>query len=422
MKILDKFRNKNLTDLNLDPRFLLLCFVVISPSLGTAVAAFGRLFLYIAAACIFLLASATRRPESGRKFQPLTVLILITIGYMLTTVIWSSVPLFDSLHAWTRHARLLTIPIVYLLIRNLSEGKALLRVFAFGQIFVVLSAWLLVSGVKVPWATAAASKETYAVFGSYLEQSISQSILVAILWFARDWIFGPRGRLVAIAGALSTLLLTLEFLQGRSGHMVALTIIALAVVYELPRRKKWIAAVIVAGVIVAAFAGSKNFRDRMLSVSSEVTAYSEHTVAETSSGVRLYYWQVSLLAAMEKPVLGHGAGSWNKEYRRLGADKANPSTLSISDPHQLFLLWAVEGGLVGMGLLGAIFIYVLICSRALALQEAHMLQTIVAALIISGMFNSMIFGIGMGDFFCIAIGILLGMHGDKITESKREII
>jgi hypothetical protein len=26
------------------------------------------------------------------------------------------------------------------------------------------------------------------------------------------------------------------------------------------------------------------------------------------------------------------------------------------------------------------------------------------------MFNSMIFGIGMGDFFCVGLGILLAMH------------
>ena len=422
MNTLDAPAKKKRTDSGLKLRLLLLCLVAVSPSLGTAVSAFGRLFLYIAAVCIFLLPSADKESEAGRKFQKLTILILIAIGYMLITVAWSSVTLSESLHAWTRHARLLTIPILYMLIRNVSEGKTVLRAFAFGQIFVVLSAWLLVCGVKVPWATAAASKETYAVFGSYLEQSISQSILVAILWFERDWIFGPRGRLAAIFGALSTLVLTLGFLQGRSGHIVALTIIALAVMYELPRRKKWIAVVVVAGVMALTFASSKSFRDRMLSVSSEVAAYSEHTVSESSSGVRLYYWHVSLLAAMEKPVLGHGAGSWNHEYRRLGADKVNPLTLSINDPHQLFLLWAVEGGLVGLSLLGAIFIYLLICSRSLALQDAHTLQAIIAALIISGMFNSMIFGIGMGDFFCIAIGILLSIYSNKITGSKQEKI
>ena len=160
----------------------------------------------------------------------------------------------------------------------------------------------------------------------------------------------------------------------------------------------------------------------MLSVNSEVAAYSENTIAESSSGLRLYYWHVSLLAVLEKPMFGHGAGSWNNEYRRLGADKANPSTLSVKDPHQLFLLWAVEGGLVGLGLLSTLFIYMVICSRVLALPQAHILQAIIVALFISGMFNSMIFGIGMGDFFCIAIGILFGMYGRKFTGSNQEKI
>lgn len=399
-------------------RILLLCFVAISPSLGTAVSAIGRLLLYITATFNFLLPNADSGRESGQKLQILTVLILIIIGYMLATVAWSSVPVAESLHAWTRHARILTIPIVYLMIKNSAEGKIVLRAFTFGQIFVVLSAWLLVWGIKVPWATATAAKETYAVFGSYLEQSISQSVLAAILWFGRDWIFGPRGRWAAIFGAFITLVLTLGFLQGRSGHVVALVIIAMAIMYELPRRQKWLAVVIVAGVVALSIASSKNFRDRMISVSSEVSAYSDQTVAESSSGLRLYYWHVSVLAAMEKPLLGHGAGSWNHEYRRLGLNKANPSTLTVSDPHQLFLLWMVEGGLVGMGLLIVLLVYILKCSRKLEQPYDHMLQATIVALVISSMFNSMIFGIGMGDFFCIAIGILLGMHGNTISDAK----
>lgn len=419
MKTLDVSANISRTASSLNFRLLLLCFVAVSPSLGTAVSALGRLFLYLAAVIIFLLPSSDRSSESDRNFQNLTVLVLTTIGYMLATVAWSTASLTESLHAWTRHARILTIPILYIMIRNRQEGKIVLQAFAFGQIFVVLSAWLLVFGVKVPWTTAVASKETYAVFGSYLEQSISQSVLVAILWFGRHWIFGPHGRWFAIFGAFITFVLTLGFLQGRSGHLVALAIIAIAVMFELPRQKKWIAVVIVAGVVALTFAGSKNFRDRMLSVNSEISAYSEVTVADTSSAIRLYYWRVSVLAALEKPFFGHGAGSWNYEYRRLGADNANPITLSIRDPHQLFLLWLVEGGLVGMGLLIALLGYLLKCSRKLNLPEAQILQATVAALVISSMFNSMIFGIGMGDFFCIAIGILLGMRCNSKTDSKQ---
>jgi O-antigen ligase len=405
---------------HLDFRLLLLYFIALSPSMGTAVSALGRLLLYMLALCIFLFYRATIKPGGVQNLRYLTILILITVGYMLTTVAWSSVPLPESLHAWTRHARLITIPVIYMLIRNFLEGKAILRVFSFGQIFVVLSAWALVCGIPVPWATANAAKDTYAVFGSYLEQSISQSVLVAILWFERDWLFGKNGKQIAIFGAITTLILTLGFLQGRSGHVVALTIIGLAVIYELPQRKKWVAVVIIAGVLGLTTAGSKNFRERMLSVNSEVTSYSEKTVADTSSGLRLYYWHVSLLAAIEKPIFGHGAGSWNHEYRRLGASNANSTTLSISDPHQLFLLWAVEGGLVGMCLLSAIFFYMLLQSKYLAMHSAPTLQAVILALLVAGLFNSMIFGIGMGDYFCIAIGILLSVNKNN-TSADMEI-
>jgi hypothetical protein len=37
----------------------------------------------------------------------------------------------------------------------------------------------------------------------------------------------------------------------------------------------------------------------------------------------------------------------------------------------------------------------------------------VLALVISGLFNSMIYGIGMGDFFCIGLGILAALGRDS---------
>jgi hypothetical protein len=48
-------------------------------------------------------------------------------------------------------------------------------------------------------------------------------------------------------------------------------------------------------------------------------------------------------------------------------------------------------------------------SRQLEVHDARTLQSVLAALIISGMFNSMIFGIGMGDFFCVGLGICLAL-------------
>lgn len=145
-----------------------------------------------------------------------------------------------------------------------------------------------------------------------------------------------------------------------------------------------------------------------MQVVSEVSAYSQTRATDSSSGERLVYWSTSLQAIAEKPLLGHGAGSWNFEYRKLGGDKLAPPT--TDNPHQLFLLWAVEGGLIGVALLISVLSSLLFFSKKLDARDAQTLQALVLALVISGMFNSMIFGIGIGDFFCIGFGIVLSLH------------
>jgi O-antigen ligase len=391
------------------PKLCLLYFVVASTSLGTAVSAVGRLLLYVMALFFIFWKHRSNSNNQTNYAHKIDLFILLTIGYMALSILWSSVETSLALRAWARHARLLTIPIICLLITNASEGRAVLRAFVWAQVFVVFSAVLLAVGIPVPWATSAGAQYTHAVFGSYLEQSISQSVLMGILWFQRDWIFGKKGHWLAIAIAITTLILTLGFLAGRTGHLVAISVITFAVMHELPKRIKWVAFAVPFIVFSLVFASSQNFRERVSLVKSDLAIYTENRT-NTSTGERLIYWRTSLLAIKEQPLIGYGSGSWNHEYRRLEAGNAYSGSYSTSDPHQLFLLWAVEGGLLGLGLLCAVLIGTFSLSRRLPTQDARTLQAVLIALIISSLFNSMIFGIGMGDFFCVAIGILLSMR------------
>jgi O-antigen ligase len=394
------------------PKLCLLYFVVASTSLGTAVSAVGRLLLYVMALFFILWKHRSNSNNQTSNAGKIDLFILLTIGYMALSILWSSVETSQALRAWARHARLLTIPVICLLITNASEGRAVLRAFVWAQVFVVFSAWLLAGGIPVPWATSPGAQYTNSVFGSYLEQSISQSVLMGILWFERDWIFGKKGHWFAIAMAITTLILTLGFLAGRTGHLVALAVITFAAMHELPKRIKWIAFAVPFIIFALALASSQNFRERMYVVKSEVGAYSESlpVPSSSSSGGRFLFWQTSIAAINGKPFIGYGSGSWNHEYRRLENGRAPPSTYGVSDPHQFFLLWAVEGGLLGLGLVIAVLISIFLYSSQLQTQDSHTLQAVLIALIISSFFNSMIFGIGMGDFFCVVIGILLSMR------------
>jgi O-antigen ligase len=262
--------------------------------------------------------------------------------------------------------------------------------------------------LPVPWATGA-WQGSFAVYSSYLEQGISQAVLVALLWFQRDHVFGPRGRWLALGLAVATAVLTIGLMPGRSGHMVLLGVLTLALFHELPRRLRW--AVLLAPMlgVVLMFQLPTTFRERMTQVGSEVAMHRQGSAQETSSGARLEYWRASLQAITEQPLLGHGAGSWNQAYRRLKGPQVSSLYDTASDPHQLFLLWAVEGGLLGLALLCAVLAALWRYGSGLAAADGHALQAMVLALVISGLFNSMIYGIGMGDFFCIGLGLLAAL-------------
>jgi|GEM_PF-665481 len=393
-------------------RLGLLYFFALSASLGTAVSAIDRLLLYLAA-LVYLVGRARGRGRApGTGLPPaLSWAVLLALAYMALSVLWSAVAPVEALWSWSRHARILTILVLLCLITSPIEARAVLRVFIWGQLFVVLSAWMLVFKLPVPWATGI-WQGSYAVFSSYLEQGISQAVLVALLWFWRDQVFGPRGRWLAVACALATAVLTIGLMPGRSGHLVLLGVLTFAFFHQLPRRFVWAALLVPALSVALVFQFSAPFQERMNLLISEVALHRQGSTQDTSSGTRLEYWRASLQAVAEQPLIGHGAGSWNQNYLRLKGPQASPLNDTVSDPHQMFLLWAVEGGLLGMALLCAVLAALWRQGSSLAAPDAHALQAMLLALVISGLFNSMIYGIGIGDFFCIGLGILaaLGRH------------
>jgi len=395
----------------------LMFFIALSPSLGTAVAALGRLVLMLWALFALLRPhKANGMSEAWSLHKPITVGILLACFYMALSTFWSSVDSERIWFSWTNHARLLTIPLVFYLLHDPAQARQVLRVFIGTQIFVGFSSWLLIAGYTPPWISGTDSQTTFASYGSYLEESIVQATSAGLLWFQRDWIFGPKGRWIAIAVAISCATLTVAFLPGRSGHMVLLALIALIVFQALPKRMRWLALFVPVLVGVLLWFGVPNFKQRLLSVYTEVVSFSQQANAVSSSGLRLQLWKSSLQSYAESPILGHGAGSWNSEFLSQLAKHPNPTVEpnhSSHNPHQLFLLWAVEGGTIGLLCLIFTLIYVVKNSSYLPRQDTWSLYALLLSLLVASMFNSTIYGIGNGDFFCVGIGILLSLAASK---------
>ena len=171
----------------------------------------------------------------------------------------------------------------------------------------------------------------------------------------------------------------------------------------LPRRHRWSVLLLPLLVALGVVLGSERMQQRWLKAKSEVVALQSGPLkVENSLGFRIDAWQKSVQAMAERPLLGHGVGAWPQAYVAQGGTIAN-----ANDPHQQFLLWAVESGLVGAALF--IGFLALLWRNALALPWAARwcLRSVVAIEVLTGLVNSTLLGAGIGEFFLLLWASLL---------------
>jgi O-antigen ligase len=367
-------------------------FLAVSVSLGVAMVSIAKLLLLIAVVGQLFFDVKQRSFPSFKLWPSMTWWILLAMVWMSLSFLWTESSSADALAGWGRHSRILWfIPVLYLL-RSPEQSLFTLKWFVAGMVVMMLSSWALVAGLPVPWATAKELPSLGIVHGSTLEQPVLLTFLAAVLWFMRDhW---PQGhwRWVPIGILLLTVFNVFFVMTGRSGFLVMLVFISMAVWWQLPNRWRWLVVGLPFVLAALMMVLSPRFQTRTSQVVKDVISYQQGSV-ESSQGQRLDYWHRSLLAVQEKPLIGHGVGSWRMNYHRLGGMQAD----APSNPHQQYLLWLVEAGVVGciffLGLLFAQYKD----AQALPTNDRQALTTITAIAALMGLMNCPYFGAGMGE-------------------------
>jgi O-antigen ligase len=367
-------------------------FLAVSVSLGVAVVSIAKLLLLIAAVGQLFFDVKHRSFSSFKLWPSMTWWILLAMVWMSLSFLWTESSSADALAGWGRHSRILWfIPVLYLL-RSPEQSLLTLKWFLAGMVVMMLSSWALVAGLPVPWASAKELPSLGIVHGSTLEQPVLLTFLAVVLWFMRaHW---PQGhwRWVPIGILLLTVLNVFFVMTGRSGFLVMLVFISMAVWWQLPKRWRWLVVGLPFVLAALMMVLSPRFQTRTTEVVKDVLSYRQGSI-ETSQAQRLDYWHRSLLSFQEKPLIGHGVGSWRMNYHRLGGMQAD----APSNPHQQYLLWMVEAGVVG-----CILFLGLLCAQyknaqALPTNGRQALTTITAIAAVMGLMNCPYFGAGMGE-------------------------
>ncbi len=389
-------------------RLILACLVAISVSLPIALISIAKVILVVA--CLFYLCAMCwrRSPEIAfRQLLTVPAVLVICLAFALSLA-WTDADLGDALTIAVKHAKAIEIVLLVGLIRTAREARIAIAAFALGQAVYVLTAWLLVAGVPIGWADN--HQGQYAVFSSYLDQSLIFATSAGVIWHLRSLRLWP-GWLAAVV-AVAALVNVLLFQQGRTGYLVAFAMIALTILWDLPRRWRLLCLVAVpAAVMTVLYFGSQTFHGRVSKIVPEGQAYAQQSEIVTSSGWRLNAWHRSLQGIRESPLIGHGVGNWTDTVKRLEGSSATKvfGSGNGSNPHQEYLLWGVELGVPGVLLLVALMVCIFKDARGFDAPVARSTQSVLTAMAIACLFNSSLYDGLIGDFFVVTLGLLLAL-------------
>ena len=184
-------------------------------------------------------------------------------------------------------------------------------------------------------------------------QRIVSSMLLGLgaamsCWMATRQPSPPRKLLFLLAALLAAAGLVT---QDRRSGMLLLPLLLLAWALSVPRPAVWRAAFV--GLVALAAAGvwhgSDTVRGRFAEGRAELGAYSSTAPVDTSWGLRVRMLELTAEMVRERPVFGHGLGSWQQQW-----DQRVPPGTRLADnstPHNEYLLVASQAGVPAAALL-----------------------------------------------------------------------
>ena len=394
-------------------RLVLVGFAALSVGLPIIFISAAKFALVVGALAILLFESRTEGQANALRGLWLPPAILTALAFLALSMMWTSASDQQAAQALVKHAKLITIPVLIALIRTRREALIALALFAIGQLLLLVGTYLLLLGVPLPWAPMRTPERVHALFSSYLDQSVMNAVFAALCWHLRHLPEVSRWRRHLMLASGLALICVFFVFPGRTGHLVAIAILSLAIMWELPRR--WRLAALASPLLALAALGgmSEKFHARFSLMTAEAHAFANDNVINSSTGLRLNLWHRASQAIKANPLVGSGVGSWEHEFARLeqlhGTD---PSVDLRANPHQEYLLWGVELGVLGLlllvGVLAAAWRDSLLVERDIRRAQ----QSVIVGIGVAALFNCTLYDGLIGDFLCVTLALLiaLGRH------------
>jgi O-antigen ligase len=340
---------------------------------------------------------------------PVVLALLAVVGVLWSETVWP-----ERLAGVSPFLKLLVIPLLFVQFSRSERSEMVLAAFLASAAVLLAFSWSLVLFPQIPWPVQVAGVPVK----DYIIQS-AEFVLCCFVLLDRAitaW-NQSRAKSLLLAGVALLFLGDIVFVAlSRTSIVVIVVLFGLLGLRHFERRA--FAIFVAAGVALAAltWTASPYLRSRVMHVAEELD--NSHAVLnETSAGVRVGFWKMSVTAIRDAPLFGHGTGSIKDVFARAAA--ADPTApAGATNPHNQILATAIQ-----LGLLGVVLV--------LAMWAAHVRLflfpgpmawiglSVVAQNFVSSLFNSHLSDFSNGWLYVFGLGIAGGVMLRKQAGQSR---
>jgi len=309
--------------------------------------------LLVAILVLWLVAGHWRTVHRDVAGNPVVLIALALAALHAIGLTYTIAERPEALAGLWNGARLALIAVLIALFRDEATRRRALGAFACAMALTLALSWLvwLDALPQVKWIKGTPGNAI--VFKWHITHNLFMALGAYLFALIAREARSPRLRWACAVLAAAAAANVLVMVQGRTGHLVVVVLLAWFCIAWLGARGAAIATAGIAAIAVIAWVTPGNMlKSRVETAIAEYETHVPGAATEKSIGVRLEFYRRGTEILAEHPVLGVGTGGFAAAY----AERAGTGgKLPAENPHNEYLSIGTQFGTLGLALLAALF-------------------------------------------------------------------
>ncbi len=346
---------------------------------------------------------------SSLRQHPIAVAAVLLFTVMLLGFLYTPVSFFEAGRILSKYREFLYIPLFILIFRDSTTRQwgfyaflAAMGITLFLSYLVVITGWQIGKGIP----------DNPSIFKNYITQGLLMALathFVAVQWWHKTQGWHWLLPIIVLLALYNILFMS----AGRTGYLILFCLIFLFFYQTYRLRGVFLGIVVLALLSIVVYMQSDVLRQRIDDLSESVQT-SQPKENPTSAKIRLEFYKNSLTLIAQKPVFGHGTGSFTYEYQKFAEHQ---DIILTTNPHSEYLMIAVQCGLIGVGFFIFLLYVMWQTTGSLKISQAHKAQGLVVTIAVGCLVNSLWMDNTEGHIFAYLVGVFYG--GLTLTSKKK---